>query len=95
VFAASWSIGFVLGVLPAGAGPREAAFILLFSATMPPAQATVLALVSRLLITLGDVAWGVLALIGIRKPPATAPQAEPPGGLGERTARSAGARGDS
>jgi glycosyltransferase 2 family protein len=60
-------------VLPAGAGPREAAFILLFSATMPPAQATVLALVSRLLITLGDVAWGVLALIGIRKPPASAP----------------------
>lgn len=73
IFAASWSIGFVLGVLPAGAGPREAAFILLFSATMPAAQATVLALVSRLLITLGDVAWGVLALIGIRKPPASAP----------------------
>ena len=44
MFAASWSIGFVLGVLPAGAGPREAAFILLFSATMPAAQATVLAL---------------------------------------------------
>jgi hypothetical protein len=40
---------------------------------MPAAQATVLALVSRLLITLGDVAWGVLALIGIRKPPAAAP----------------------
>ena len=73
VFAASWSIGFVLGVLPAGAGPREAAFILLFGATLPTAQATVLALVSRLLITLGDVAWGLLALIGVRKPPGPAP----------------------
>jgi hypothetical protein len=70
VFAASWSIGFVLGVLPAGAGPREAAFILLFGATLPTAQATVLALVSRLLITLGDVAWGLSALLGIRKPEA-------------------------
>jgi hypothetical protein len=68
VFAASWSIGFVLGVLPAGAGPREAAFILLFGATLPTAQATVIALVSRLLITVGDVAWGVLALLGVRKP---------------------------
>jgi glycosyltransferase 2 family protein len=68
VFAASWSIGFVLGVLPAGAGPREAAFILLFGATLPTAQATVIALVSRLLITVGDVAWGVLALVGVRKP---------------------------
>jgi hypothetical protein len=68
VFAASWSIGFVLGVLPAGAGPREAAFILLFGATLPTAQATVIALVSRLLITVGDVAWGMLALVGIRKP---------------------------
>jgi hypothetical protein len=94
VFAASWSIGFVLGVLPAGAGPREAAFILLFGATLPTAQATVIALVSRLLITLGDVAWGALALLGVRKPP-TAPQAGRLGGLGEPTARSAGARGDS
>jgi hypothetical protein len=68
VFAASWSIGFLLGPLPAGAGPREAAFILLFGATLPTAQATVIALVSRLLITVGDVAWGLLALLGVRKP---------------------------
>jgi glycosyltransferase 2 family protein len=80
VFAASWSIGFLVGVLPAGAGPREAAFILLFGATIPTAQATVIALVSRLLITLGDVVWGVLALLGVRKPAATAeltPEASP------------------
>jgi uncharacterized membrane protein YbhN (UPF0104 family) len=69
VFAASWSIGFLLGPLPAGAGPREAAFILLFGATLPTAQATVIALVSRLLITVGDVAWGLFALLGVRKPP--------------------------
>jgi glycosyltransferase 2 family protein len=77
VFAASWSIGFVLGVLPAGAGPREAAFILLFGATLPTAQATVLALVSRLLITLGDVAWGMLALVGVRKPLSPTPEETP------------------
>ena len=53
-------------------GPREAAFILLFGATLPTAQATVIALVSRLLITVGDVAWGVLALVGVRKPRAEA-----------------------
>jgi len=67
VFAASWSIGFLLLVAPAGAGPREAAFIVLLGATLPVAQATVIALVSRLLITVGDVAWGLLALLGARR----------------------------
>jgi hypothetical protein len=42
----------------------------------------VIALVSRLLITVGDVAWGLLALLGIRKPPpeeATPPSSPAPG----------------
>ena len=69
VFAASWSIGFMLLVAPAGAGPREAAFIVLLGTTLPTAQATVIALVSRLLITVGDIAWGVLAFLGARRRP--------------------------
>jgi hypothetical protein len=73
VFAASWSIGFMLLVAPAGAGPREAAFIVLLGTTLPTAQATVIALVSRLLITVGDVAWGVLAFLGARRRPDGAP----------------------
>jgi hypothetical protein len=75
VFAASWSIGFMLLVAPAGAGPREAAFIVLLGTTLPTAQATVIALVSRLLITVGDVAWGVLAFLGARRRPDGAPAA--------------------
>jgi uncharacterized membrane protein YbhN (UPF0104 family) len=63
-FAASWSIGFLLLVAPAGAGIREAAMIVLLSTSLPTAQATVIALVSRLLIVLGDVFWGVVALLG-------------------------------
>jgi uncharacterized membrane protein YbhN (UPF0104 family) len=64
-FAGAWSIGFVLVIAPAGAGAREAALILLLGSGMSGPQATVVAVVSRLLMTAGDLAWGgVAALVG-------------------------------
>ena len=67
-YAASWAIGFLLLVTPAGAGPREAASILLLSAVVPPALATVITLASRLIVTLSDAAWGVGSLLAFRLP---------------------------
>jgi uncharacterized membrane protein YbhN (UPF0104 family) len=64
-FAGAWSVGFLLVIAPAGAGAREAALILLLGSAMSSAEATVVAVVSRLLMTVGDLAWGgVAALAG-------------------------------
>ncbi len=61
-YAAAWCIGFLVPVAPAGVGVREAALIFLLHTSMPTSAATVIALVSRLLFTLGDVGWGLVAL---------------------------------
>jgi hypothetical protein len=57
-FAGAWAIGFLLVVAPAGLGAREAALILLLSPMMAASQATVIAVVSRLLFTFADFGWG-------------------------------------
>ncbi len=69
-FAAAFSAGFLLPVAPAGAGAREWAMILLFTIALSKPQVLVIAVISRLLFTLMDVAWaGIGALI---RPPAEA-----------------------
>ena len=62
VFAASWFIGFVLLVAPAGVGPREAAMVALLP--MYAGAALLVALVSRLILTVGDALWA--AVTGVR-----------------------------
>jgi uncharacterized membrane protein YbhN (UPF0104 family) len=66
VYAASWSIGFLLLIAPAGAGPRETAMVLLLGPLVPEGRAILMALVTRLLMTLGDLAWPVVALVAER-----------------------------
>ena len=66
-FAAAWCAGFLLLVAPAGAGVREAALVLLLSAVMTRPEATVVAVLSRLLFVLGDLAWGAAALLARRR----------------------------
>jgi hypothetical protein len=85
-FAAAWCAGFLLVVAPAGAGVREAALVLLLGPVMTTAQATVLAVVSRLLFVVGDAGWGAVAALVARRPraPASGPQGRPDGGPGER-----------
>lgn len=61
-FAGAWAIGFLLLVAPAGIGPREVALVALLGSTAAQPVALVAAVVSRLLMTLGDLAWPVLAL---------------------------------
>jgi hypothetical protein len=60
-FAAAWCAGFLLVVAPAGAGVREAALVLLLGGALTRPQATVVAVVSRLLFVVGDLAWGAAA----------------------------------
>lgn len=77
-FAGSWSIGFLMLVAPAGAGPREVALLLLLRVAVPQPQALVAAMVSRLLMTLGDLAWPLVALAAERRRRATATAATLP-----------------
>jgi uncharacterized membrane protein YbhN (UPF0104 family) len=54
-FALAWVVGFLVVIAPAGAGPREAALVLALAPVMGTADAFVLALISRLLMVVGDV----------------------------------------
>lgn len=68
-FAFAWLVGFVVVIAPAGAGAREAALVLALSGVVAPAQALSIALVSRLFMTLADVAGlGAGLAIGARRP---------------------------
>ena len=66
-FAAAWCAGFLLVVVPAGAGVREAALVLLLGPVLARPQATVVALVSRLLFVVGDLGWSGIALVAGRR----------------------------
>jgi uncharacterized membrane protein YbhN (UPF0104 family) len=67
-FAAAWCIGFMLLIAPAGLGPRELALVVLLSSTVTQPVVLVAAVVSRLLMTAGDLGWAVIALaIGRRQ----------------------------
>lgn len=61
VFAASWVVGFVLVIAPAGAGPREAAMVALLPLVSTPGL--LVALVSRLVLTVADAVWAVVTAI--------------------------------
>jgi hypothetical protein len=85
-YAAAWCIGFLLVVAPAGAGAREAALVFLLHPTMPSTEATVIALTSRLVVTVADMVWGLVALGAERRrrrspnpSPATTEPASPTG----------------
>ncbi len=63
-FAAAWCAGFLVVVVPTGAGTREAVLTIALAAQLPggAASALTIAVVSRLLLTLADV---TAALIGV------------------------------
>jgi uncharacterized membrane protein YbhN (UPF0104 family) len=74
-FAAAFASGPLLLVVPAGAGVREAALLLLLGSTVTAPVAAVVAVVSRLLFVAGDLAWaGVATLAAGRLVRAPAPR---------------------
>lgn len=54
-YAASWIIGFVTPGSPGGIGVREALLILILQMYISESQAVTLALVFRIITTLGDI----------------------------------------
>jgi uncharacterized membrane protein YbhN (UPF0104 family) len=69
VFALGWTIGFVLLIAPAGVGPREAAIVALLP--LGASAALLVALVSRLILTVADGAWAALTAVAPTGAPAT------------------------
>jgi uncharacterized membrane protein YbhN (UPF0104 family) len=56
-YALAWAVGFLIVFFPGGIGPRELAFIAVLAPVMPSASALVVALASRVVMTIGDLAW--------------------------------------
>jgi len=77
-FAFAWCAGFIVVLAPAGAGIREVVLIALLASAMTRADAAVVALVSRALMTLGDLASaGIAAWFARRSRQAQAPADSP------------------
>ena len=66
-FAAAFASGPLLLVVPAGAGVREAALLLLLGSTVTVPVAAVIAVCSRLLFVVGDLAWSAVAVLAARR----------------------------
>jgi uncharacterized membrane protein YbhN (UPF0104 family) len=62
-FAAAFASGPLLLVVPAGVGVREAALLLLLGSTVTAPVAAVVAVISRLLFVVGDLAWSAVATV--------------------------------
>lgn len=60
-FAFAWSVGFLVVIAPAGAGVRDVLLVATLAAVLPVGDATAVALVSRLLMTVGDVLAAAIA----------------------------------
>jgi len=60
-YALAWSVGFILIPFPGGVGPRELALIAALAPVMPRGSAIVVAVVSRLVMTIGDLVWAAVA----------------------------------
>jgi uncharacterized membrane protein YbhN (UPF0104 family) len=75
-YALSWAAGFVIIFFPGGIGPREAALVAVLSPVMPAASALVVALASRMVMTIGDLIWAGAGLcVRRRRRPETLPVA--------------------
>ncbi len=59
-YALAWTAGFLFVVAPAGAGVRELALIAALAPVLDRAGALAVAVLSRVLMTLGDLAWGAV-----------------------------------
>jgi uncharacterized membrane protein YbhN (UPF0104 family) len=72
-YALAWSAGFVIIFFPSGIGPREAVLVAVLSPVMPAASALVIALASRMVMTIGDLLWAGAGLCVRRRRVVTLP----------------------
>jgi uncharacterized membrane protein YbhN (UPF0104 family) len=79
-YALAWAVGFLIIFFPGGIGPREVALIAVLAPVMPSGSALVVALASRMVMTIGDLAWAGAGLAIGRSSPGrrkASPPAEP------------------
>ncbi len=62
-YALAWTVGFLTVIAPAGAGAREAMLVVALSPALTTAEATAVALLSRVILSIGDLMWGGVALL--------------------------------
>ncbi|SKC36255.1 lysylphosphatidylglycerol synthase domain-containing protein [Krasilnikoviella flava] len=62
-YALAWVVGFLVVVVPAGAGARELVLLAVLAGTLPHAAVLLLVLVSRVLVTLADLALAGLGAL--------------------------------
>ncbi|MFC4586505.1 lysylphosphatidylglycerol synthase transmembrane domain-containing protein [Sphaerisporangium corydalis] len=62
-YALAWVTGLLTVIIPAGIGVREGAMVLVLAPVLSAPGALVVAIVSRLAFTLGDVAWAGLGFL--------------------------------
>lgn len=65
-YAVAWVVGFLIVFVPAGAGAREAALVLVLGPTLGNGDALALALVSRILMLAGDLVTVGVAIVSAR-----------------------------
>lgn len=65
-YAVAWLVGFLVIFVPAGAGAREAALVLVLGPSLGNSDALALALASRVLMLAGDLVTGGLAVVSAR-----------------------------
>jgi glycosyltransferase 2 family protein len=66
-YALAWLGGFLVFVAPSGAGVREGLLVLALGSVLAPGDALVVALVSRLVVTVIDAVAGVAAVTSARR----------------------------
>lgn len=59
-YALAWTAGFLFVVAPAGAGVREVALVAALAPVLDAGPALAVTVLSRVLMTLGDLVWGVV-----------------------------------
>jgi uncharacterized membrane protein YbhN (UPF0104 family) len=62
-YALAWTVGFLFLLAPAGAGLREVVLVLALAPALHGPAATAVAVVSRGVMTLGDLLWGGAAVL--------------------------------
>jgi uncharacterized membrane protein YbhN (UPF0104 family) len=77
-YALAWAVGFLIIFIPGGIGAREVALIAVLAPVMSSASALVVALISRVVMTIGDLFWAGTGLaIGRFSRPAPHPDTQP------------------
>ena len=76
-YALAWAVGFLIVFFPGGIGPREIALVAVLAPVMSSASALVVALASRVVMTIGDLFWAGMGLLIGRARGSSLPESAP------------------